>query len=83
MSARCHLDSKTLYQALDLERIRAGYSWRDISRQTGLAPSTFTKLKRGSVPSSNTLCTLLWWLNHPVNGYVTPTLLWGVDSDSS
>jgi len=63
---RWRLDTGALYQALDTVRRHRGESWRDMARELGLAPSTFSRLAPGSdcqaVPGADALVTLLVWL---------------------
>lgn len=58
------LDTAALHQALDVVRRYRGLTWRDIAAETGLSPSTLTRLVGGHGPDADGLVTLLAWLGH-------------------
>lgn len=59
------LDSGALYKRLDQVRRDAGVSWRQVGREAGVPPLTFTRLARGGyAPSANALVSLLAWLEN-------------------
>lgn len=57
------LDVPELRRRLDAERRSLGLSWRGVSRQTGLPPSTFSRITQGRTIEADALVTLLVWLN--------------------
>jgi transcriptional regulator with XRE-family HTH domain len=55
------LDTAHLYRALDERRTAHGLNWRDVARETGLSPSTLTRLGDGHRPDADALCSLIMW----------------------
>lgn len=70
MSARRRLDVRRLFDALAAVRAHQGLTWRDVADQTGLSPSTFTRLSDGKRPDADALCTLIAWLRIPLDRFV-------------
>lgn len=58
-----------LYAALDLIRSHGELSWRDVAKQTGCSPSTFSRLAEGKRPDADALCTLVAWLRVPLDRF--------------
>lgn len=56
------IDGVYLWKALDDERTKRSISWRELSRQTGVAPSTLSRLKTGAGVYADVFVTLLTWL---------------------
>lgn len=67
--SRKQLDVGALYAALDLIRSHGEMSWRDVARQTGCSPSTFSRLAEGKRPDADALCTLVAWLRVPLDRF--------------
>jgi transcriptional regulator with XRE-family HTH domain len=67
------LNIDALYQSLDAQRVRWGWSWRAVAEATGCPPSLFTKLQKGGSPSADALVRLLAWLGlaRDLGGLVT------------
>jgi transcriptional regulator with XRE-family HTH domain len=63
---RKQLDVAALYQALDYIRSFGEMTWRDVARQTGCSPSTFSRLAEGKRPDADALCALIAWLRVPL-----------------
>lgn len=57
------LDVPELHRRLDTERRSLGLSWRGVGRQTGLPPSTFSRISKGRSIEADALVSLLVWLN--------------------
>lgn len=51
-----------LHRLLDKQRQERGMSWRQVAAETGLAASTFHRLKAGGAPDGHALLSLLVWL---------------------
>lgn len=68
--AKYVLDPLRLYQALDTRRVQVGLDWRDVARETGLSPSTFTRLGQGHRPDADALCTLVIWLGLSLRAFI-------------
>lgn len=56
------LDVPALYGRLDNRRLKRDLSWRGVGRETGLPPSTFSRLSQGHPIEADALVTLLVWL---------------------
>jgi transcriptional regulator with XRE-family HTH domain len=57
------LDVPALAARLDAQRHRRGLSWRAVGRETGLPPSTFSRITQGHSIEADALVTLLVWLD--------------------
>jgi transcriptional regulator with XRE-family HTH domain len=66
---RKRLDVAALYRDLDLIRSHRDMSWRDVARETGCSPSTFSRLASGNHPDADALCTLIAWLRVPLERF--------------
>ena len=58
-------DDTTFFESLERRRQTEGLSWRQLGRQLGLSPSTFSRLARGRRPDIETFIKLLAWLDVP------------------
>jgi transcriptional regulator with XRE-family HTH domain len=58
-------DDAVFFEALERRRQTEGLSWRQLGRQLGLSPSTFSRLARGKRPDVETFIKLLAWLDVP------------------
>lgn len=63
------LNVQALYEALDLIRSHTGKSWRQIAAETGISPSTFSRMATGNRPDVDALVTMLAWLRVPVERF--------------
>ena len=57
------LDVPELHRRLDVRRRERALLWRDIAAQTGISPSTLTRLADGKRPDADGLVSLLVWLD--------------------
>lgn len=57
------------YAALDAKRECEGVSWRDVARETGVSPSTFSRLARGKDPDMRTFALLAAWLRQDIRPF--------------
>lgn len=65
------LDREKLIEDLNTERFRRRYSWRDVASETGLSPSTFSRMiQHGRTLEADALVSLLQWLGRPLTDYV-------------
>jgi transcriptional regulator with XRE-family HTH domain len=60
-----------LYAALDAQREAAGLSWRQLAKNLGLSPSTFTRLANGHRPDVDAFAALVGWLGQPAERFIT------------
>jgi transcriptional regulator with XRE-family HTH domain len=66
---RHKLDVQALYHAMDAVRAHRRMSWRDVARETGISPSTLTRLGQGHSPDADGLCSVLAWLGLPLDRF--------------
>ena len=65
------LDVAALYATLDAARKERGdLSWREVARQTGVSPSTLTRMAQGKRPDVDGLAALVRWLDIPVEQFI-------------
>lgn len=60
-----------LYAALDAQRDAHGLSWRQLAKDRGLSPSTFTRLANGHRPDVDAFAALVGWLGQPAERFIT------------
>jgi transcriptional regulator with XRE-family HTH domain len=53
---------EALYVALDKKRRAEFMRWRDICEETGISPSTFSRMAYGGAPDVHNLARMLTWL---------------------
>jgi transcriptional regulator with XRE-family HTH domain len=63
-------DDAAFYQALEQRRTAQNMSWRQLGRELGLSPSTFSRLARGRRPDVETFVKLLAWLDLPADSFM-------------
>lgn len=71
---RAEVDAQALHAAVDQQRGQLGLSWRELSRELGISPSTFSRMIQGHRPDADTFATLLRWLGMPAAAFTRPTL---------
>ena len=54
-------DTESFFSALNNVRARRELSWREVATQSGIAPSTLSRLSQGKNPDVNGLAALLAW----------------------
>lgn len=57
------LDVPELHRRLDQRRRERGLTWRQLADQTGISPSTLTRIGDGKRPDADALVSLLVWLD--------------------
>lgn len=57
------INHEALHAALDRCRQRRELTWRRVTYQVGVPPSTFTRLAAGGLPSATALVHMLVWLH--------------------
>lgn len=62
MPDQTYVDLEALYGALNAERENRALSWRDVARQAGTSPSTFTRLAQQRGTDAETFARLVSWL---------------------
>src|SRR6266571_5994846 len=63
-------DDVTFFETVEQRREAEGLSWRQLGRQLGLSPSTFSRLARGRRPDIETFIKLLAWLDLPADTFM-------------
>lgn len=72
--ASAEVDTQALHAAVDQKRAQLGLSWRELSRQLEISPSTFSRMTLGHRPDVDTFATLLRWLGMPAAAFTRPTV---------
>jgi transcriptional regulator with XRE-family HTH domain len=57
------------FAALDAKREREGVSWRAVARETGVSPSSLSRLARGKNPDMRTFALLAAWLRADIRPF--------------
>lgn len=58
-----HFDRTRFYDAINAIRLENDLSWRDLAKQAGIAPSAFSRMKRGKLVDTDTMTWLCCWAN--------------------
>jgi transcriptional regulator with XRE-family HTH domain len=66
------LDVTALAAAITSVARHRKISMRDVAKETGLSPSSLTRLTQGQKPDADGLVTLLAWLNADAAAFVVP-----------
>jgi len=61
-----------LYAALDAEKDARSLSWRQLAKDRGLSPSTFTRMANGYKPDADAFAVLVRWLGQPADAFILP-----------
>lgn len=64
------LDVESLIAALNAERESRGLSWRKLGQETGVSPSSLTRMQQGKLPDVNTFTALTHWLRIPAEHFM-------------
>ena len=68
-SSRCVLDVAALLAAVQAVARHRHISMNAVAAETGVGPSTFTRMAHGKPPDADGLLTLLAWLNAPAGDF--------------
>ncbi len=58
---RGEFDIKGFHAALDAQRAAKGLNWKEVAEQSGVSPSTLTRMSQGRRPDVDGLALLLAW----------------------
>lgn len=64
------LNLEKLVSDLNAQRFARRISWKDVAAESGVNPSTLTRMTQGRHPDVDGLLSLLEWLNRPHTDYV-------------
>jgi transcriptional regulator with XRE-family HTH domain len=62
-------DPQIFYAALDAQREIKKLSWRQIAKEVGVAPSTFTRLAQGKLPDAEHFIAIMEWLGLDLSAF--------------
>jgi transcriptional regulator with XRE-family HTH domain len=66
-----HVNVSGLYAALDAVREHKNLSWRQLAREVGVSPSTFSRLANKQKPDVDAFVAMVRWLNVPAERFMT------------
>lgn len=67
---RDDFDAEAFYAALDSHREAKGMTWKDVGVETGVNPSTLTRMAQGRCPDAKGLAALLAWSGLSANEFM-------------
>jgi transcriptional regulator with XRE-family HTH domain len=67
---RTQINVPALYAALDAVREHRKLSWRQLAREVGVSPSTFSRLANGQKPDVDAFLAMVRWLNVPAERFM-------------
>lgn len=69
---RAAFDADAFYHVLDAERSGRQLTWKDVAAQTGVSPSTLTRLGQGRRPDVDSFARLVAWGGFTADQFVSP-----------
>lgn len=69
---RAAFDADAFYHVLDAERSERRLTWKDVAGQTGVSPSTLTRLGQGRRPDVDSFARLVAWGGFTADQFVSP-----------
>lgn len=67
---RAQINVLGLYAALDAVRASRGVSWRQLAREVGVSPSTFSRLANRQKPDVDAFVAMVRWLKVPAERFM-------------
>lgn len=67
---RDDFDTEGFFAALDHHRDAKGMTWKDVGAETGVNPSTLTRMAQGKCPDARGLAALLAWSGLGANEFM-------------
>jgi transcriptional regulator with XRE-family HTH domain len=67
---RTQINVAGLYAALDAVRESQGLSWRQLAREVGVSPSTFSRLANRQKPDVDAFVAMVRWLKVPAERFM-------------
>lgn len=68
---RAGFDADGFFRALDGARVSRGRNWRQVAHESGVSPSTLTRLAQGKRPDVDSLAVLIAWAGLDANSFVS------------
>lgn len=68
--ARGHFDCEGFQSALDAVRLCRKKSWKDLADESGVSPSTLTRIGQGRRPDVDTLAALAKWSGLEIDSFI-------------
>lgn len=68
---QAHLNVAALYASLEAQRVASGLSWRQLAKEVGVSPSTFSRMANGLRPDVDAFASLTRWLGMPAEAFIT------------
>jgi transcriptional regulator with XRE-family HTH domain len=65
-------DAGAFYAVLDAERSQRGLTWKDVAAQSGVSPSTLTRLGQDRRPDVDSFARLVAWGGFTADQFVNP-----------
>jgi transcriptional regulator with XRE-family HTH domain len=66
-----HLNVAALYASLDAQRSARNLSWRNLAKDIGISPSTFSRMANGLRPDVDAFASMTQWLAMPADVFIT------------
>jgi len=63
-------DAEGFFAVLDGHRIDRGMTWRQVAKDSGISPSTLTRMAQGKRPDVDSLASLLAWSGESADGFI-------------
>ena len=63
-------DAEGFFAALDSHRIDREMTWRQVAKESGVSPSTLTRMAQGKRPDVDSLASLLAWSGESADGFI-------------
>lgn len=70
MTGRAGFDAEGFFRALDAVRIARSQNWKQVAIDSGVSPSTLTRLAQGKRPDVDSLAALVGWAGLDANAFV-------------
>jgi transcriptional regulator with XRE-family HTH domain len=67
---RDDFDTEAFYAALDSQREAKGMTWKEVGAETGVNPSTLTRMAQQKSPDARGLAALLAWSGLSANDFM-------------
>jgi transcriptional regulator with XRE-family HTH domain len=68
---QARLNVAALYASLEAQRVASGLSWRQLAKEVGISPSTFSRMANGLRPDVDAFASLTRWLAMPAEAFIT------------